>query len=250
MVRHLGWEKENMKRAVVPALFLFAACATASASHGDDAAELLRTSQALLDAVTVGDREVFLRTLDIDGLFSDEEGHVRSGAALVAEVRGLPPGYSGSLRMVDPHTRIADDVGVVAYDVAETLDLSGQRLNPRFHTTDVYQRTDQGWRLVASQTTVLPSELARVAVDPAVFDDYAGTYRLSAEVSARVLREGDRLFMERAGRGREELIPIGNDRFVRAGAPRGERFFRRDGANRVTELVDRRDNNDLIWNRD
>jgi hypothetical protein len=103
---------------------------------------------------------------------------------------------------------------------------------------------------MASQTTVIPNELPRFAVDSAVFDDYAGTYRLSAEVRARVWREGNRLIMDRAGRGREELIPIGNDRFVRAGAPRGERFFRRNGEGRVVELVDRRDNNDLIWNRD
>jgi hypothetical protein len=110
--RGLGREKGNMMRAIVLALLLLAACS--SASRSDDAAELLRTSQTLLDAVTAGDREAFRRTLDPDGLFSDEEGNVRSGAVLVEEVRGLPPGYVGNLRMVDPHTRVRGDAGVVA----------------------------------------------------------------------------------------------------------------------------------------
>ncbi|MDT3687540.1 MAG: DUF4440 domain-containing protein [Pseudorhodoplanes sp.] len=239
-----------MKGALVLVLPLFVACSTVAESRGSDASQLEHASQALLDAVTSGDKAVFARTLDPEGLFSDEDGNVRTGAAVVQEVRGLPSGYSGNLRMVDPHVRIRGDVGIVAFDVAETLELFGQRLSTRFHTTDVYQRTDEGWQLVASQTSVLPSELSRAAVDPTVFDDYIGTYRLSAEISARIWREDDQLFMQRTGRAREELIPIGNDRFVRAGAPRGERFFRRDNGGNVVALVDRRDNNDLIWRRD
>jgi hypothetical protein len=62
--------------------------------------------------------------------------------------------------------------------------------------------------------------------------------------------EGDQLFMQRAGRAREELIPIGNDWFVRVGAPRGERFFRRDQGGNVVSSSNRCDNNDLPWRRD
>jgi hypothetical protein len=240
-----------MKGALVLVLPLFVACSTVAESCGSDASQLEHASEALLDAVTSGDKAVFARTLDPEGLFSDEDGNVRTGAAVVEEVRRLPSGYSGNLRMVDPHVRIRGDVGIIAFDVVETLELFGrQRLRTRFHTTDVYQRTDEGWQLVASQTSVLPSELSRAAVDPTVFDDYIGTYRLSAEISVRIWREDDQLFMQRTGRAREELIPIGNDRFVRAGAPRGERFFRRDNGGKVVALVERRDNNDLIWRRD
>jgi hypothetical protein len=252
MYTETGTLKGDAKMKVFAALavLLLTTNASVSASRDGEAAELLRTSQGLLDAVTAGDKETFRRTLYPEGLFADENGIVRSGTALLAEVRGLPAGYVGNLRMVDPHARILNEVGIVSYDVAETLDLHGQRINTRFHTTDVYQRIGGRWQLVASQTMVLPSELARVAVDPAVFDDYVGTYRLTTQVTMRVWREGDRLFAQRGDREREEMTPIGDDRFVRAGAPRGERFFRRDGESRVTELVDRRDNNDLIWRRD
>lgn len=236
---------------VLPVLLLaLAACATPPQSVEAAREELLAKSQALLDAITAGDKEVFQDTLDPEGLFTDEEGNVHRGPTLIEEIRPLPPGHAGSLRMVDPQVRISGDVGIVTFEIAETLDLYGQRLSTRFHTTHVFQRGPSGWRLIAFHNNVLPSELRPVAVDPATFDAYAGTYRLSPEVRARVWREEGRLFMQRVGRDREELLPIGNDRFVHAGAPRGERFFRRDAGGRVIELVDRRDNNDLVWRRD
>lgn len=157
-----------MKGALVLVLPLFVACSTLEELHGSDASQLEHASQALLDAVSSGDKAVFARALDPEGLFSDEHGNVSTGAAVVQEVRGLSRSYSGNLRMVDPRIRVRGDVGAVASDVAETLELFGQRLNTRFHTTDVYQRTNEGWQLVASQTSVLPNELSRAAVDPTV----------------------------------------------------------------------------------
>jgi hypothetical protein len=93
----LEWERGKMRRAVVLALLLLTACSTASASRGDDAEELLRTSEALLDAITTGDRTAFHRTIDPDGLFSDEEGNVRTVAEYLpagpafAAISTLPP---------------------------------------------------------------------------------------------------------------------------------------------------------------
>jgi hypothetical protein len=239
----------------LPLLFLSLALvlpACGKGGQGSDAAreELLAKTQALLDGITAGDKKVFEQTLDPDGLFTDEEGHVYRTPAFIEEIRPLPKGYVGQLRMVDPQVSIQGDVGIVSFPIAETLDLYGQRLSTRYHATYVYRRGTEGWRLMALHNTVLPSELAPVAVDPKTFEPLAGTYRLGADVTARVFVETGHLFMQRTGRDREELLPLGNDRFVRAGAPRGERFFRKDASGEVFELVDRRDNNDLIWRRE
>jgi len=241
-----------MRRLPVLVLFLalvLSACGTPG--QGPDAAreELLAKTQALLDGITHGDKKVFRDTLDPEGLFTDEEGHVYRTPAFIEEIRPLPAGYVGQLRMVDPQVTVEGDVGVVSFPIAETLDLHGQRLSSRYHATYVYRRGPAGWRLLALHNTVLPSELAPVAVDPKSLDPLVGTYRLGTDVTARVFAENGRLFMQREGRDREELLPLGNDRFVRAGAPRGERFFRRDASGKVVELVDRRDNNDLVWRR-
>jgi hypothetical protein len=242
-----------MRRLPLLVLFLaLALLACGRRGQGPDEAreELLAKTQALLDGITHGDKKVFQDTLDPEGLFADEEGHVYRTPAFIEEIRPLPLGYVGQLRMADPQVTVEGDVGVVSFPIAETLDLHGQRLSTRYHATYVYRRGRDGWRLLALHNTVLPSELAPVAVDPRTFDPLVGTYRLGSEVAARVFVEGGHLFMQRTGRDREELLPIGNDRFVRAGAPRGERFFRRDASGKVVELVDRRDNNDLVWRRE
>src|SRR5579883_1946739 len=53
-----------MKGALVLVLPLFVACSTVAESCGSDASQLEHASEALLDAVTSGDKAVFARTLD------------------------------------------------------------------------------------------------------------------------------------------------------------------------------------------
>jgi hypothetical protein len=220
----------------------------AVAQPGPDDA-LLDVSRARLRAVDAGDKTAFAAGLDPAGLFADEDGIVRTGAALIEEVRPLPAGYAGTLEMREPQVRITGDVGVVTYAIAERLDLFGQRLDTRYHTTDVYQRTAGGWRLIASHTSVIPSELPPIPLPPGRAADYPGRYRLGDGPVAQVRLDGDRLVFEREGRPPQELVPTGGDRFAQAGRPRVERLFRRDAAGRVDALVDRRDNNDLVWTR-
>ena len=211
--------------------------------------ELVAMSRARLAAVDAGDRAAYGRGLDPDGVFVDEDAVVRTGSALLDEVRPLPAGYVGHLELQHPTVRITDGVGVVTYDIAEDLALFGQRMQTRYRTTDVYQRTGDAWRIIASHTSVIPSELPRVAVPAARLADYVGDYRLGDGPVGHVGLEGDRLLWQRQGRDAQELIPTGSDRFGWRGHPRTERFFRRTAAGRIDAFVDRRDNNDLVWLR-
>lgn len=215
----------------------------------DASATLVEASRARLRAIDTGDRAAFGAGLDPDGLFTDEDAVVRTGVALVEEIRPLPPGYVGRLELREPRLRISGDLAVLTYDIAERLDLFGQRLNTRYHTTDVYRQAGGAWTLMASHTSVIPSELPRVAVAPDRLAGYAGAYRLGNGPRAQVRLDGDRLLFEREGRPAQELVPTGVDRFGWADHPRTERFFRRDASGRIDAFVDRRDNNDLVWRR-
>lgn len=212
-------------------------------------AQLARIAQALMDAVAPGDTATWNRWLAADGLFTDENGRTRTRAEVLAELGPLPPGYVGHIRVANPRAVVAGETAVLSYDALEDLTLYGQRLDTRFHSTDTFVRRGGEWRMVGQQVQVLPAELRPVAVDPASFDALAGTYELGSGVTIEVRREGGRLMAQRTGRPAEELLPIGRDRFVRRGSPRGERFFVRDAAGRVTSMVDRRDNLDLVWRR-
>lgn len=201
------WGDQSMRAGalvgIVGALALFGCATSAPREQASPAAQhLIELSQGLLDAVTAGDKAVFVATLAEDGVFIDEGATVRTRAELIEQIGPLPPGYVGRLEMHNALTRVVGDAGVVSFDITETLDLYGQLLTTRYHTTDTYQRDGGEWRLIAEQTSVLPSELTPMSADPAHYDDYAGTYALAADVRAQVVRDGEHLYMQREGRAR------------------------------------------------
>ena len=69
------------------------------------------------------------------------------------------------------------------------------------------------------------------------------------QVTYTVTREGDRLFGQRSGRAKEELLPLCTDMFYRRGVWRGEKVFERGAQGRVVRMLDRRENNDLVWEK-
>ena len=95
----------------------------------------------------------------------------------------------------------------------------------------------------------LHNERKPAVIDPNKLDSYVGQYELAAEVTYTIAREGDKLFGQRTGRPKEELLPFCVDIFYRKGSWRGEKVFQRDGQGRVVAMLDRRDNNDLVWKK-
>ena len=222
---------------------------TAQERAASTESELKRITQELLDAVTAGDRTVWDRHLADSCLIGTEDGRTLVKAQMIEEISPLPAGYKGSLTIANVQVRDHGDVAVISYDIPEKLELYGQTLNTRFHSTDTYLRRDGRWRLIALQVQVLPSELEPVAVDPKIFDAYVGRYQLASDTVYVVTREGNRLMGERLGREKEELLPKSETIFFVRGKPRGEKVFVRDVKGQVTRLIDRRDNNDLVWTR-
>jgi ketosteroid isomerase-like protein len=225
------------------------AIAVVTTGDSNDGEALGRIAQQLLDAVTAGDTATWLRYLDDDGLFTDEEANVRDKRTVIAELRPLSPGITGQICVASPRAVVRGDVAVLTYDALETATVYGQVMHTRYHTTDTYARRNGDWRLLGSHTSVLPSEHVAVVIRSEILDDYVGRYALAPDVEYLVERDSARLFGQPGGGPREELLPLGVDHFFRAGVVRGERFFRRDAGGRVDAMVDRRDNNDLVWRR-
>lgn len=94
-----------------------------------------------------------------------------------------------------------------------------------------------------------PGERQPAVINLKNLDSYVGQYELAPEVIYTITREGDKLFGQRTGRAKEELLPLCVDIFYRKGTWRGEKVFQRDGQRRVVTMLDRRENNDLIWKR-
>ena len=219
-------------------------------ASGDIVARLKTATQELLDAIAPGDRAVWERHLAEGSVYADEEGRVLTKEELLKELNPLPAGYVGTIRMGDTKSLVQDNVVVLSHRDREELELYGQKLVTYFHMTNTWARQKDGrWRLVATQVMAIPNERKPAAVAPKSLDAYVGQYRIAPQVTYTITREGGRLFGQRTGRAREELLPLCTDVFYRKGVWRGEKVFERDARGRVVRMLDRRENNDLVWER-
>ena len=64
----------------------------------------------------------------------------------------------------------------------------------------------------------------------------------------QVTREGDALYAQRTGRAREQLFPETTGIYFRKGVE-GRRLCHRAPDGKIDTLIDRRNNEDLIWKK-
>jgi Domain of unknown function (DUF4440) len=239
--------------------------------------ELVRRTQELCDAIAPGNQEPWKKYFADDCIFADEKGRTMDKAKLVADITPMPAGYSGSIKVTNVQSRVVGDTAVLSYDLNETEIIFGQKETARYHTTDTWLRRNDQWQIIASQAH-------RYYEDPAAADrsqllnyqpsTYVGTYELApgqtrtvasengasrderhgrksrdvaVERSGELPRYNGKLFVERNGK-KEELLPEASDIFFRKGVE-GRILFHYDAAGKVDTLIDRRNNEDVIWKK-
>jgi hypothetical protein len=106
-------------------------------------AELVRRAQELYDAVAPGNRTPWKRYVADDAMFFDEKGRAMDKRALIDDLKPLPAGYSGSIRVVRPASRFATNVAAMSYDLEETETVFGRQLHARYHATDTWLYRNQ-----------------------------------------------------------------------------------------------------------
>jgi len=210
--------------------------------------ELVRRTQELVDAVAAGDRRPFEKYLAADSIISDEKGRGMDKTAMLADQTGLPPGSSGSIKVVNPQSRILGDTAILSYDLNETETIFGQENKARYHETDTWVRRNGEWQIVAEQILRYYEDPTPGKPDLKRYRDYVGTYELVPGMTLTVSAEGAELFMQRAGKPKDLLIPEAPDIFFLKGVE-GRRLFRRDDSGKVEALINRRNNEDIVWKK-
>ncbi len=209
--------------------------------------ELVRRTQELYDAVVPGNQEPCKKYYADDCLFADEKGRQMDKAKLVADVVAMPKGYSGTIKVVRPMSRIIGDTAILSYDTEETEIVFGQHLTARYHGTDTWLRRNGVWQIVASQTMRYYEDPAVGRADPLKFGEFAGVYELAEGQMRKVFVEDGNLFLERNGK-REQLYPESPEIFFRKGVE-GRILFRAEAHGKVEGLIDRRNNEDIVWQK-
>lgn len=224
---------------------------TTAAGSTEDAAnvekELIAHTQELFDAVAIGNQEPWKKYFADDCLFFDEKGRNFTKAQLVADVQPLPKGYSGAIKVDKPKALIHGDTAILSYDTDETETIFGQNLKARYHVTDTWLRRNNEWQITASQAFRYYEDPALGKVDPHKLPNFTGTYELAPGQMRKVSIESDHLIVERNGK-RETLWPEASDIFFRKGVE-GRILFRADDNGKIDALIDRRNNEDVVWRK-
>jgi hypothetical protein len=210
--------------------------------------ELVQHTQQLSDAVAIGDKAPWQLYYADDALYFDEKGRAMDKKALLADLSPLPKGYSGTIQVVKPQSRLLGDTAILAYDLDETETIYGQQLHARYHGTDTWMYRNGRWQIVATQMLRYYEDPAAGTIKTSLLDDYTGTYQLAPGVILKITCDGEKLYTQRGDHPRDLLMPEVADLFFRAGVE-GRRPFHRDASGRIDSLIDRRNNEDLVWKK-
>jgi len=210
--------------------------------------ELVRRTQELFDAVVPGNQTPFKKYFADDCMFFDEKGRSMNKAQLVADIAPMPKGYSGSIKMEKIQSHIEGDVAILSYDLDEKETIFGQELTARYHETDTWMRRKGEWQIVAGQVLRYYEDPAPGKIDAAKLGDYLGTYELAPANRLTISTDGKLLYRQRGDRPKEILVPEADDIFFRKGAE-GRILFRRGDSGKVDALIERRNNEDVIWKK-
>src|SRR6267142_5155922 len=234
-----------MKLAVIK--FLSAATIVCAADVPITQDELVRRTQELYDAVVPGNQEPWKKYFADDCIFADEKGRLFDKPKLIADITPLPAGYSGTIKVENVQSRIIGNTAILSYDADESETIFGQNLKARYHITDTWLQRNGNWQIIASQAHRYYEDPAVGKADPKKFADFIGTYELAPGQTRSVVGEGDKLFVERNGK-KEQLPPETSD-LSSAKASKAESCFRYAGTGKVDALIDRRNNEDVVWRK-
>jgi hypothetical protein len=209
--------------------------------------ELIRRTQELYDAIVPGNQAPWKKYFADDSIFSDEKGRTMDKTKLVADITPVPAGYSGAIKIDKVQSRIIGDTAVLGYDANETETIFSQNLTARYHITDTWLRRNGDWQIIASQAHRYYEDPAIGKIDPKKFGDFIGIYELAPDQTRSVTAEGENLFVERKGK-KEQLFPETCDLFFCKGVE-GRILFRYDAHDKVDALIDRRNNEDVVWRK-
>jgi hypothetical protein len=210
--------------------------------------ELVRNTQEMLDSVASGDQAPWKKYFAEDSMYFDEKGRSMDKAALVKDITPLPKGYSGVIKLVNPKSRIQGDTAILSYDLDETETIFGQNMTARYHGTDTWMYLDGRWQIVAGQMLRYYEDPAPGKVDKKVYAEYAGTYELAPDVTQVVSFKGENLYAQRTGRDKVMVVSESPDMFFRMGIE-GRLLFRRGDGGKVDAMIDRRNNEDVVWKK-
>ena len=222
----------------------------APARAAEDVGKVLeRQTQELTDAVSSGTAAAWEKYLDAQAVYTAEDGSVQKKAEMVKQIKPLPEGVSGVLKVIDFSVTVHGTVAVATYVIDENEDYHGHKLHCQYRSTDTWVPSPAGWRLLASQVLALKTDPPAVPLAAQKLDEYSGRYALTPSIAYEIRKKDGGLEGQRTGRPVEILKAEAPDVLFVPGQPRYRKIFLRAADGHVTGFVERREAWDIEWTR-
>lgn len=235
--------------ALLAQLLILAGVAPAAPASSDLRSFLRAKDQSLLDAIAPGDRALWERELAPGAIYVDENGVVMKRAKFLDSLKPLPSYASGHIRIVDYQLRRSGDAALVIHRDDEREIYHGISLHADYLMTETWLRRGGAWRLAMVHAYVVAKDPPPITLPTPLLDTYSGRYRLTDDVIYEVRREGDHLVAGVVGKPARPLLAESTDVFFVPGQPRTRIIFFRSGDGQVDHMIDRREGEDLDYQR-
>jgi Domain of unknown function (DUF4440) len=231
-----------------PIILLVVLAVSATSAFADDRGVITAQMQEMSDALVPGDTAVWDKYLDATVIYAEEDDSYKGKAETLKELKPLPKGLGGTIKIELLSYREEGDVAVALFRQNETEHYFAQTIYAKYLTNTTWRKRADGWKLIAGQVLAERTDPPAIKLPTTQLAQYVGTYQLkdSEPSFALTLVEGQ-LVGTRNGRKPGQWNAEAADVFFIAGDPRIRKIFQRDASGRVTGFVERRESWDIVW---
>jgi hypothetical protein len=244
--------KKNLLKLIAALIVLSGAVsAFGQVSYADSirySNQLISIEQQLMDDLAGGISINWNKCLHENWFVVTEDGSKRDKKTFLADLKPLPKGYSGYIKIIKPKTVFYNNTAVISYVADEYESVFENKLHTNYGVMNTYVRNDTSWTMISSEVFEIPQLPPPIDVPVAILKKYTGLYQLSDSNTCIISLKNDTLFYQRNGRPQFALLPETETIFFRMADTRGRKIFVED-ENGIMLMRERRNGQDVIWKR-
>ena len=206
-------------------------------------------TQRLLNGIASGDTTAWNFYLDDSCMVTGENGSVKTKEEFIRGI-GVPPSYyKVSETIVNPIFKFHTDVIVFCYTANLIVETFGQKRLTEICQTDTWSKKNNHWLLISSAALDKPNFPEPEKAKASIIKEITGVYQLNETFGYRVFQDSTKLYIQRFGSKKNELICESDYVFYLVGSPLSRYIFVHDNDNKIIQLKVNRSGKGFVFNR-
>ena len=225
---------------------LFSSIALSQSTNKDS---ILFYTQQLVNGIAAGDTSAWNLYLDDSCLITNESGSVKTKQEFIKGI-GVPPSYyKVSETIANPIFKLHTNVIVFCYTADLLLEAFGQKRLTEICQTDTWIKKNNHWSLISSAALDKPNFAEAQKVLAPIINEITGVYQINETLGYRVFQDSAKLYIQRFGGKKNELICESDYVFYLVGSPLSRYIFIHNNESKIVQLKVRRAGEGFIFNK-